>query len=268
MALLSPTGKPIKLKPVRPNIGTALLFKRKLEELVEEMQKSIEYHILRSYEAHEPELARDDALPSAFLQAVMKRIAAQWKKRFDEMAPSLAEYFTKLMAGDADRSMKAALKKAGMTVKFQPTKAMTDVLDSTVNSQVSLIKSIGQQHLSEVEGLVMRSIQAGRDMGWLTIELQKRYGLTKYRAGLIAMNQNNVATAMMERARQKELGITEAVWRHSGAGKKPRHSHVAFSGKRFNVEEGALIDGERIWPGQLLNCRCFQQSIIPALGTV
>lgn len=265
MAISSPTGKPLLLRPIHPNIGIEKQFKRKLEAMIAEMQESIEFHLLRSYEAHEPVMAADSILPSVFLNALMKRVAATWLRRFTEAAPILARYFTGKIHENNDVVMKSALRDAGFSVKFQTTKAMQDVVESTVHGQVSLIKSIAQEHLADVEELVMRSVQAGRDLGGLKKELQHRYKLTNYRSGLIAQNQNNVASAMMQRARQKELGITEAVWMHSHGGRKPRESHVAFSGHRYDIDKGAYLDGVWTWPGKEINCRCVMKSVIPAL---
>ncbi len=163
------------------------------------------------------------------------------------------------------------LRRAGLTVQFRMTPAAQEVYDAAVIENVGLIRSIAQQHLQDVEGMVMRSVQAGRDLGQLAPELRARYGITKRRAALIARDQNNKATAVIVRTRQKELGITQARWLHSHAGRVPRPSHVAFSegrdgGPYYDVEKGALIDGERIFPGELINCRCVSRSVIPGFG--
>jgi uncharacterized protein with gpF-like domain len=63
--------------------------------------------------------------------------------------------------------------------------------------------------------------------------------------------------------RQKELGITKAIWVHSGGGKHPRPEHVAFSGKEYDVEKGAYLEGKWTWPGFEINCRCTSRSVIP-----
>ena len=262
MNLQSPTGKPITIRPTPPNIGTEMIFKRKLQDLIAEMQESIEYHLFRSYEAHEPVMAMDSVLPSIFLSALMKRVADIWLKRFEQAAPILARFFTGQIGKHSDISQKEALRAAGFSVKFQPTKAMRDIMGSAVNEQVSLIKSIAQEHLADVEQLVMRSVQAGRDLYGLKVESKKRYKLTEYRAALIARNQNNYVSAQMLRARQKDLGITEAVWIHSHAGKKPRPSHFAFSGHKYDVEKGAYLDKVWTWPGVEINCRCQCKSVI------
>ena len=112
----------------------------------------------------------------------------------------------------------------------------------------------------------MRSVQTGRDLGQLTDDLREQFGVTKRRAAFIARSQNNLATAAMTRARQVELGITEAIWMHSGGGKEPRPTHLNAGRERarFDVAKGWYDPAvkEHIWPGQLPNCRCVSRSVI------
>jgi SPP1 gp7 family putative phage head morphogenesis protein len=159
----------------------------------------------------------------------------------------------------------ADLRKAGMSVRFKMTAAMNDAYQAVRAENVNLIKSIAQQHLTQVETLVMQSVQQGRDLGALTQELTARYGVTKRRAAFIAKDQNNKATATMTRVRHLELGITQAKWLHSAGGKHPRPEHVAFSGKVYQIANGHDFgDGEGpVWPGQPINCRCVAIPIVP-----
>ena len=72
----------------------------------------------------------------------------------------------------------------------------------------------------------------------------------------------------MTRARQDELGITEAIWVHSGAGKHPRPTHVAMNGKKYDVNKGMWDPAVKRWifPGEEINCRCISRSIIPGFS--
>jgi SPP1 gp7 family putative phage head morphogenesis protein len=116
--------------------------------------------------------------------------------------------------------------------------------------------------------MLMRSVARGRDLGGMTKEMEERYGITRRRAALISRDQNNKATAIITRVRQRELGITEAIWLHSSAGKHPRPSHVAMNGKRYLIAEGMEDpdEGRKILPGELVNCRCVSRSVIPGPG--
>lgn len=146
------------------------------------------------------------------------------------------------------------------------TRAANDILRATTEENVILIRDIGTRHMTEISGLVMRSVASGRDLAGLTDELEKRYGITRKRAAFIAIDQNNRATSNIEKARQEELGITQAKWVHSRGAKHPRPSHVAANGTIYNVKEGCFIDGEFIWPKQLIGCGCLSRSVIPGFG--
>jgi SPP1 gp7 family putative phage head morphogenesis protein len=111
-------------------------------------------------------------------------------------------------------------------------------------------------------------VQTGRDLGTLSKELQEHYGVTRRRAAYIARDQNNKATAAMTRARQTELGLDEAMWRHSGGGKHPRPTHLAMNGQRYKISEGMWDSAVNrfILPGEEPNCRCVSRAIIPGFS--
>ena len=87
------------------------------------------------------------------------------------------------------------------------------------------------------------------------------------RAAFIARDQTNKAKAAIEKARWQELGITEAIWMHSHAGKEPRPSHVAANGKRLNVNKGMYLDGKWVQPGEEINCRCTSRAVIKGFNS-
>lgn len=256
-----------KLRAARPNHGITLAYRRKIMCLVKEMSDSVEYWLRAAYRANEPAMAQD-ATPAGELQVAVNRLARQWQRNINDAAPLLARWFAKEASKRSDAMLQRILRDAGISVRFKwrMTAQMRDVFNATVHENVGLIKSIPQQYLGEVQGLVMRSVQSGRDLGTLTRELQKRYGITERRAALIALNQNNQATAAMQRVRQTELGIEEAVWLHSHAGKEPRPTHLANDGKRYKIATGWFDPDPKvrkhIWPGQLINCRCVSRPIV------
>jgi SPP1 gp7 family putative phage head morphogenesis protein len=159
--------------------------------------------------------------------------------------------------------MKAALKKSGFAIEWKMTREANEVMQATIGEQVGLIKSIASQHLAEVDGLVMRSVAQGGNLAELSKELQKRYGVTRRRAELIARDQNNKATSTITIVRQSQLGIKQAKWLHSHAGKHPRPEHVAANGKIYDVDKGMFLEGKWTYPGREINCRCVSRSILP-----
>lgn len=206
-------------------------------------------------------------LPADEINAAMTELSGYWQSRFDESSKRLAQYFSRSSYRRTDDQFRQILKDGGWTIKFEPTPAQLDILRASVHENVGLIKSIPSQYLKNVEGLVMRSVQAGGDMGQLAKDLQKQHGVTKRRAALISRDQNSKATSVFQEARRKELGLTEAVWLHSHGGKKPRPTHVAMDGKRYKIADGMYDSaiGKNTWPGREINCRCVSRAIIPAL---
>ena len=256
--------QPKTLRPVHPNAGLRAAYGKRVLKLLDDMHASITYWLCASYKANEPEMAQD-AVPADELRKAVKALGRRWNKNWNAAAPKLAKWFAQSVATRSDAVLRQILKDAGISVEFRVTPAMRDIMKATVNQNVALIKSIPQQYLTQVEGIVMRGVQEGRDLASITKALQAQFGVTRRRAALIARDQNNKATSAFNRARQIELGITEAIWMHSGGGKEPRPTHVANDGKPYDVAKGWWDPAvrERIWPGQLINCRCVSRAVIP-----
>lgn len=257
------------LPPVRPSLALEIEFRKKLDRIIREMAGSVEYWLAAKYRQNEPKvvsIAEDDN-PAAALRKAIRLLSKRWQKNFDEIAVELAKYFAKGAAARSDSQLRSILRKGGITVRFVMTPAMRDILGATVNANVALIKSIPGEYFTQIEGIVMRSVQAGRDLGGLTKDLERQFGVTRRRAAIIARTQNNLATASLDRCRRLELGITEAVWMHSAGGKQPRKRHVAFSGKKFDIRVGAPIGdkGQNVMPGEEINCRCVSRPVLPSL---
>ena len=254
------------LDPIRPAAPTRIAYQKRLDVLIDEMANSIGYWLRAAYRNDTPAtvgMAQDSA--ASILSAAFDKLAVRWLARFDALGPKMADWFVQTSRTRVDRLMKADLRKAGFTVKFQMSDAMRDAFGAVVDENIGLIKSIAEQHLSGVRVALMQSVQNGRDLGYLAAQLEKRHGVTKRRAALIARDQNSKATAVFTRVRAIENGITRGIWMHSAGGKVPRPPHVAFSGQAFDLTTGHdFDDGEGLtWPGVPISCRCVWKAIVP-----
>jgi uncharacterized protein with gpF-like domain len=253
---------------VRANRGVESHYRRKLQEMIAEMHGSIEYWLVAAYNKNPPRMAAliaQDASPSDKVRKILAELAKKWIKRFEDAAPSVAEAYVKSMYSASDTALKKALNDVGWSVQFKFNPTMRDAFDASLNGNVSLIKSIPQEYLTEVEGIISRTYSGGRDLQQMVKELKLCYPKAADRAETIARDQSNKANAVVNQARQLEIGIVEGIWMHSGAGKVPRPSHLA-AGKekrRFKIAEGCLIDGEKILPGEKINCRCSWRGVLP-----
>lgn len=260
--------RPKTLSPVRPSAAIEIAYRRRLDALLDEMHRSLVYWLSARYRVNEPEIAKlaQDDSPAVNLRNAFRRLARRWTKRFDTLSDDLGRYFAQETAKRSTAALQSMLRKGGISVRFRMSRPMNDVMQATLTQQVSLIKSISAQYLTQIEGSVMRSVQAGRDLGSLTKELEDHYGVTRRRAAFIARSQNNLATASMTRVRQQEAGITEAIWVHSGGGKEPRPTHLK-AGKekvRYSVDQGWWDPAEKkfVFPGELPNCRCVSRPVV------
>lgn len=260
----------VRFSPIRPSAAIRDAFDRKLVALIDRMNQDVTHRLLATYRADPPTsvvLYGQDASPAKILQAAMRELTRDWLARFNELGPKLAEHFTRSVLDRNDRAIAADLYKARFTVRFKMTAAMRDAYQAVIGENVSLISSLPAEHMAGVEQLVMRSVAAGRDLATLAQGLEKRYGITKRRAGRIARNQNDTATSILARTRYLEMGLTRAIWLHSAGGKTVRPTHVAFSGKTFSIRDGVVLEPSEgiVWPGTAINCHCVMKPAIEGI---
>jgi len=260
--------KPKTVRAIHANRGVEAKYRKSMQRLIAEMHGSVEYWLAAAYRKKPPRMAAlveqaQDASPSNDIKKVLNELAKRWIAKFDEWAPKIAEAYLQGMFKASDSAFRQALKDSGWTVDFKMTPAVRDAFNASLEENVGLIRSIPEQYLQQVEGVVMRSYAVGRDLESMVKDLKQLYPKASRRAELIARDQSNKANAVVNRARQMELGITEAVWMHSHAGKNPRPDHVAADGKRYKIAEGCKISGEFVQPGEEINCRCISRPILP-----
>ncbi|HFP9276896.1 TPA: phage minor head protein [Klebsiella quasipneumoniae subsp. similipneumoniae] len=252
----------------RPNAGLEVEYRKKLLSLIDEMSRSVDWWLSAEYRRNESEIV-GDASPAKEVGSKLISIMATWRETFDKKAQDIALWFVRRSNAWASTSVKNKLKAQDMTVNFRATPEVQNVLDSLYETQVSLIKSIPEQYLTQVQTMVQESIVRGRDVGYLKDELKKRYGITERRAKVIARDQNAKATNSIALERCRQAGITQGIWVHRAGGSKTfRHAHVKMNGTEFELAKGCWDDHEKqfVQPGQLINCRCEYRPVIPTPG--
>ena len=256
----------VALKPVRPGAGLELAYKKRLQSLLSEIHRSVMWWVAAEYKKHPPALAQD-ASPFEWLQRFVGRLRNKWMRRIEESAPKLAEYFASAIGKRSDAQLKKILKDAGWTINFHRTPAMNDVWEASIHENVSLIKSIAGTYLSQVEQTVSRGYANGYDLKRVTDELQQRFHVSKKRASFIARDQASKLNSQMVRARALENGLSQAIWKHSMAGKEPRRTHLEMDGEPFDLSVGMYDPDPKvkrhIQCGELINCRCTARLVVP-----
>ena len=256
--------KPKTLRAIHANRGVEAWYKKQLQCMLKSMNDSMLTHLEAAWKAAPPSVGfGQDASSAATLRKALTKWGDRWLAKYNRAATELAKKFASRSFNTTDNSLRAALADSGFSVQFKPSPGSVEAYRGVIAENVALIKSIPQQYLKAVQTGVWQSAMRGGDLGTLTDEIKAKYGIAHRRAAFIARDQNNKAKAVIENVRRQELGITHAVWQHSGGGKVPRPEHVAFSGKLFDLKKGAYLEGKWVWPGTEPNCRCTSRAVIP-----
>lgn len=252
------------LKPVKPSAAIISDYQRRLDKMVRDMQASGKYWVNYWYRQFNPNLIDlQNQIPSKKINPLIVGLGIYWLKKFNDFANKYSPKYADKVADYTDITLKNNLKSAGHNVNLQNNRTRQDIVSSIIDENVSLIKSIPSKYFDAISFIVNQGYQNGKDEDYIAEELQKRYGITKRRAKMIASDQTHKATAALNRFRQLELGIKEAEWLYTYRSKTERLDHVRANGKKFDIEEGCLISGEYIQPGQLINCKCLSKPLLP-----
>ncbi len=141
-----------------------------------------------------------------------------------------------------------------------------DAVNLWTRKNVTLIKTLGEEHFKDIERLVIDGVEEGKALRTITKEIQERTKASRNRAKLIARDQVGKLTANVTARRSADLGVKRFRWVTS-LDDRVRSSHRALHGKVFSYEKGADVDGQSgVLPGEPINCRCAIVPIISSVG--
>lgn len=272
--LVSPTGKPIVVRPTFGNVGVEYWYRDQLNKVLRRASDDLVHALELVWRTTPPAIgfagAADAPSPTVTIQKIMTKWGKRWTARFDRLSLDLSAAFTSKAFRVTQVSMQQAFKQAGFTVEFKPSARVLEGYRAVLAENVNLIKSVPAQYLKDIQTKVWQSVITGSDIEKLAEGIREVYGVNERRAATIARDQTNKAKAVIENVRYKELGLTRARWQHSSAGKVPRPTHVAANGKTYDLNKGMWDkdEGEWVFPGQLINCRCSSSPIIPGVDAI
>ena len=164
------------------------------------------------------------------------------------------------------RTFKAVL---GVDVFAAEPWIIEEVLAFT-RENVSFIKSITDEHLSDVEQIVFRNVKAGKAPGIISSELRDTFHLTSNRARLIARDQTGKFHSRLTRLRYEGVGLKRYIWRTLGD-VRVRDDHEdlegtihSFKNPPITIKSGKRA-GKRNNPGEDIQCRCYAEPIFKDL---
>ena len=246
-----------------PNAGYNARYRREIRRLIKAMHKDVKRELGALYSV----LATDAPLT---LTEIMARLRKKWYYLFEKRAREMATWLAETVGRRTRQDVMNQLKKMGFALTPHYTGAEKKMISSFVQESVSLIKTIPQTFLKEVQENVKKAFEKGGDRAAIkeAIEDKIDHPLVKNaerRAELIAKDQTQKVTQDFARANAQAYGATKARWIHIPGEKTSRITHMHMDGEEFDINVG-LYDpdvGEYVKPGQLIYCMCTQEFLFP-----
>ena len=131
--------------------------------------------------------------------------------------------------------------------------------------QVTLIKSLPIEAGERAQKLAIEASMGGRRPDEIAQELLRTEEVTKSRATLIARTETAKANSVITQARAQSVQSKGYIWRTAGDS-DVRESHAEMEGVYVDWDKPpTLSDGTTTHAGQIFNCRCFPEPVLPEI---
>ncbi|MEI6805584.1 MAG: phage minor head protein [Myxococcaceae bacterium] len=126
-----------------------------------------------------------------------------------------------------------------------------------VQQNLKLIKSLSENHLNQVEQIVLTGLRQGSHVRDLERIIKNQLGVTKQKAQLIARDQVSKYSGDLTKHNQTYAGIKQYRWETS-RDERVREEHRVLDGQVFDWDKPPVSDksGGRYHPRQGYRCRC------------
>ena len=141
---------------------------------------------------------------------------------------------------------------------------LVPTMKSFTKNNVSLISTVHESYFKDIENVVYDGLERGLSTREIEKAIRDKTGVSKSRAKLIARDQTGKLNSNLSMKRASGLGVRKFRWVTS-ADERVRSSHRAVNNKIYTYAEGAVVDGEKTWPGQPIQCRCVA---VPVLSSI
>jgi len=197
------------------------------------------------------------------------------------LVPMFAETTSEKMITKAAANNKARLSRSvsravgvdlGQVIEAE---GLEDFIALSINKNTSLIRSLPEEYLKQVETIVNNGVINGARYFTIAKEITSKTGANSKLANrikTIARNEISTINAQITKRRSEALGIKKGIWRTSEdervrgnpSGKYPNAipSHYKLNNKEFDLAKGMKVNGEYIFPGVPINCRCSYSPVI------
>jgi SPP1 gp7 family putative phage head morphogenesis protein len=201
---------------------------------------------------------RQDASDEEHVRSTVKRLAKQFARDItpNKLKP-LADQVAQRTSDFQKVQLQSQIKDVIGVTPLIRDEGLADAAAAFTKENVALIKTVPERYFSDVESTVVDGINSGARATTIAKDLEQRYQVSESNAARIANDQVGKFFGDLNDTRQQELGITQAVWTtvHDN---RVRDSHQELDGQIYDLGDGLMDDqtGEKVIPGEAINCRC------------
>lgn len=173
---------------------------------------------------------------------------------------SLANLNRKLTVKEWKKAIKATL---GIDIRedYYLGDFYEDQLETWVNQNVNLIKTIPAYALDKMRDIVYDGFADGKTTDRITKEILAAYDTGKRHAEFIARDQTAKLNGQIQRAQQTDAGVNQYIW-STVKDERTRKSHRELDGKKFSWDDAPVnSDGRKCHPGEDYGCRCIGRPV-------
>lgn len=262
--------------PVKSQKGLEIQYKKQLNKLGKAMIVSVRTEVLAYLKAQQSAYVIDGFGDQ--LGVIFRRLNGLFTgtATISFAQTTASQMVEKVGRANKDKFDRAFARATGVDLgNIVTTEGLEDFIAISTNKNVSLIKSLPEEYLKQVETIVNNGVVSGARYSTIEKEIISKTGVNKKLANrikVIARNEISTINAQISKRRSEALGIKKGIWRTSEdervrgnpAGKYPnaKPSHFKANGKEFELSKGLKINGEYIFPGEPISCRCSYSPVI------
>lgn len=241
----------IRLARPRLPVGAEMVFVRAMHERLDLVLSFARARIIGEWGQHErvhgPQHPsyRGDAQRSPWVEERLRELAV--KQRHEDPRPVLT-LVAQQVVSVSNRDIKRLIP-----ISMRKTPDIGPLLDSFRERSLARIKDLDEASVDLLRDILDEAEHEGWRVGALEEQIAERIPSLEGRAETIARTQTLQFNAEITRERQTQSGIARFIWSTSGD-ERVRDSHEELDGEEFSWDDLPEVDGEKVMPGEPVNC--------------
>lgn len=213
-------------------------------------------HIVNGFLPTDGTLREDDMRKMVFALGKYHEVLEPWAQRKAQEMVHRLENMNR-------RAWRAHARNLSKGVRAELERApIREVMDRYMAEQAAFISRIPLEAAQRVEKLHEDVLVKGRRAEDVAKELMASGEASASHATLIARTEVARTANALTRARAEFIGAESYIWR-TARDADVRSSHRSMEGKSVNYNDTPILDGKASHAGEIYNCRCYQEPVIP-----